>query len=83
MLLGAGVRSLASGKLRISLARRMSWPFIGVLVIGVGLLAMQSYVFDVFLTTPTPVRILAAAALLFTARPGHDVFRRGAGGICG
>ncbi len=65
MLLAAGVGSLSSEKLNIGLHRRWVWPFVGILVTGVFILATHSFVFDIFLTTNTAVRIAVAISMIF------------------
>lgn len=64
MLLAAGVGSLLAGYWDISPARRGWVPFAGTLAYGAVLLAVYPAVFELFLASPTPVRIAVAAAMI-------------------
>ncbi|MFQ5774655.1 MAG: hypothetical protein ACE5GS_09070, partial [Kiloniellaceae bacterium] len=65
MLLAAGLGSLCSGRLGISVNRRWLVPFIGVFAAGLGFFAVHDPIFGYFLAAPLPVRILAAVLLIF------------------
>ena len=65
LLLGAGVGSLSSKKLGVSLTNRWMVPFIGILVIGLFLLVTHRHIFDVFIAYPIVIRILVSSLLIF------------------
>jgi hypothetical protein len=65
MLLGAGVGSAVSKRLGISVTQRWTWPFIGVLVLGLSLMVSHSFIFDMFLEKSIAIRILATAIMIF------------------
>jgi spermidine synthase len=65
LLLGAGLGSAASTKFAPGATGRWVWPFAGIIVTGVGLALLHRPVFEVFLASPTGVRILAAGVMIF------------------
>ncbi len=65
LLLSAGIGSYSADKLGIDLSSRWQLPFAGIGIYGGVLLATHQIVFDMFLTTPTAVRILVATASIF------------------
>ena len=65
MLLAAGVGSLCSGKMGISVRKRWEWPFAGIFVSGLLLLLVHPSVFHVFLGSTLPVRVLVTVLLIF------------------
>jgi spermidine synthase len=64
LLLGAGLGSLYSDKLNISLTHRWAWPFLGILIIGTAFILTRSQVFYFFLGEPMWIRILISASLM-------------------
>lgn len=65
LLLGAGVGSLSSEKLGVSLTNRWMVPFIGILLIGLSFLATHRHIFDVFMEYPIVIRLLVSSLLIF------------------
>jgi hypothetical protein len=65
ILLAAGTGSAVSGAWRISPHYRWQLPFFGVLASSLVLLLVYQPYFQLFLQSSTPVRILAAVALVF------------------
>jgi hypothetical protein len=65
LLLSAAVGSAASGKMNISVNERWAWPFVSILIMGVILIFSHTAIFDFFLTSATPVRILTAVMMIF------------------
>jgi spermidine synthase len=65
LLLAAGLGSFASEKLGVTLERRWTWPFVGVLAVGTLLLVVHAPVFQLFLAEPLGVRVTVAAVLIF------------------
>ena len=65
LLLSAAVGSAASGKMNISVNERWTWPFISILAMGVILIFSHTVIFDFFMTSGTPVRILTAVMMIF------------------
>jgi spermidine synthase len=64
MLLGAGLGSLCSSSLGISLQERWEWPFWGIFVTGVAILVGHSPIFDLLLGQPTWLRVLVSASMI-------------------
>jgi hypothetical protein len=65
MLVAAGLGSLSTRKLAISVAVRWQWPFVVALVYGAGLCLLHGSISDRFLASPEPLRALVAAGLIF------------------
>jgi len=65
LLLSAGMGSYYSKRLQISPRSRWTWPFIGIIVSGVILLAIYSSVVAAFLSMPISVRIFVSALMIF------------------
>ncbi|XOF34336.1 MAG: hypothetical protein ACL93V_03300 [Candidatus Electrothrix sp. YB6] len=65
LLLAAGAGSAVSQKMNITPNSRWLIPFIGTLVTNILLLLSYPLYFSLFLQTPTLVRIIAAAVLIF------------------
>jgi len=65
LLLAAGLGSLMSERFGITPDRRWTWPFVGVLASGTGLLLVHEWAFQISLAAPLPIRVLVAAVLLF------------------
>jgi len=65
LLLAAGTGSVVSEKMKISPANRWLSPFAGVLLTNLVLLVVHPVYFELFLQSPTLVRIAAAIALIF------------------
>ncbi len=66
VLLGAGLGSLASDRLRITPdSSSWWWPYAGVLLAGIVFLIAHGPVTGALLATPLAVRLIAAAALVF------------------
>jgi spermidine synthase len=65
ILFGAGIGSLASRSLNISPAGRWYLPFVGILAIGLFILAFYPYVFQFVLGSALSVRIAIATILIF------------------
>jgi len=64
MLLGAGLGSLCSSSLGISLHERWKWPFWGIFVTGLAILVGHSPNFDLLLGQPTWLRVLVSASMI-------------------
>ena len=64
MLFGAGLGSAASAPLGLSLTRRWSWPFGGVLIYGVIFTISYPAVFEHFLAAPDAIRMTVAAVMI-------------------
>ena len=64
LLVSAGIGSLYSEKLRISPTKNWTWPYVGIGVTGTLLLVSYSHLFEIFLATPEPIRILVAALMI-------------------
>jgi hypothetical protein len=65
VLLASGVGSLLSGRLGVTPKRLWYMPFIGIFICSIALLLVQQQYFELFLQSPTIVRILAAFGLIF------------------
>lgn len=65
ILLAAGTGSLVSSKIGISVQKKWYIPFIGILISGFLLTVSYTYVFKVFLASPTLIRIFVAAVMIF------------------
>jgi hypothetical protein len=65
LLIAAGIGSSCSGRLGISLQKRWTIPFLGVLVCSVLILSIYNSYFALFLQSSTIIRIFAAIALIF------------------
>lgn len=65
LLLAAGIGSLLSGKLGISPHKLWTVPFVGVLASSLMIFLVYQQYFELFLQSPTLVRIIAASALIF------------------
>lgn len=65
ILLSAGLGSHFSGKYGVSPHRRWKLPFLGILVSAVIILIFYNSYFELFLQSPTAIRIAAAIALIF------------------
>jgi predicted membrane-bound spermidine synthase len=65
LLLSAGMGSYYSKRLQINPGSRWTWPFIGIIVCGLVLLAIYSSVVAAFLSMPIPVRIFVSALMIF------------------
>ena len=65
LLIAAGIGSGYSSRLGVSVSDRWRWPFLGILLSGIGLLVSHAYIFDLFLASATAVRVIIAAALMF------------------
>ncbi len=65
LLVAAGTGSVISEKMKISPDNRWLIPFVGTLVTNALLLLLYPAYFDLFLQTPTVVRMLAAIVLIF------------------
>lgn len=65
LLLSAGMGSFATRKLNITPAGRWPAPFLGILVTGLLLTVIHPYAFDLFLASPTAIRVLVASLLIF------------------
>lgn len=65
LLLAAGIGSVVSEKIKISPGNRWLIPFTGVLLTNLLLLLVYPAYFELFLQSPTLVRIVAAIVLIF------------------
>lgn len=65
VLLASGVGSLLSGRFGVTPKRLWYMPFIGIFICSIALLLVQQQYFELFLQSPTIVRILAAFGLIF------------------
>lgn len=65
VLLAAGAGSALSAKWGISPERNWAIPFAGIFVCATLLIALHQPYFELFLQSSTPVRIMAAVALIF------------------
>ncbi len=64
LLCSAGLGSYYSNRLQIDPRNRWSWPFIGIMVSGLVLLAIYSSVVGVFLSMPILIRVLVSAVMI-------------------
>ncbi len=64
-MFAAGIGSLLSGKLGISPHKLWTVPFVGVLASSLMIFLVYQQYFELFLQSPTLVRIIAASALIF------------------
>ena len=65
LLLSAGLGSALSGKFGVSPRRRWVVPFVGIIASGLLVLLCYEAYFELFLQSPTLVRIFAASLLIF------------------
>lgn len=65
LLFGAGIGSLSSGNLGVSVMRRWMMPFVGILLTGIFLLVTYGYIFDFFIAYPLVIRLLLSSLLIF------------------
>ncbi len=65
LLLAAGLGSAASKKLNVLPEKSWALPFIGILICSISTLLGYNFWFELFLQTPTVIRVLAAIVLIF------------------
>jgi spermidine synthase len=65
LLLGAGIGSLSSEKLGVSLSSRWMLPFIGILFYHLFLLVTYAHFFNFFIASPIAVRVFVSSILIF------------------
>ena len=64
LLFAAGLGSLYSERLGLQREARWRWPFLGILVLGGGLLLIYPFVFGAFQASPVLLRVAVAAGLI-------------------
>lgn len=65
LLLAAGIGSLSSSHLNVTVTHRWIWPFAGIGIMGGLILFIHPFVFDIFMASQIWVRILVTSGLLF------------------
>jgi hypothetical protein len=65
LLLAAGLGSLCSRKLKITVINRWTWPFFGIFITGSLFCIAHPHIFNNFLESSTIVRISLSSLLIF------------------